>query len=32
MFATLEPASDLRIRFGMDAPTVLLQGMTVAGS
>lgn len=32
MFATLEPASDLRIRFGTDAPTMLLHGMTVAGS
>jgi PmbA protein len=32
MFATLEPASDLRIRFGTDAPTLLIHGMTVAGS
>jgi PmbA protein len=31
MFATLEPASDLRIRFGTDAPTLLIHGMTVAG-
>ena len=30
MFATLEPASDLRYRRGVDAPTVLVPEMTVA--
>lgn len=32
MFATLEPANDLEFRFGVNAPTVRLEGMTVAGS
>jgi PmbA protein len=30
MFATLEPASDLEFRRGMDAPTILIPEMTVA--
>jgi len=30
MFATLEPASDLDFRRGMDAPTILIPEMTVA--
>ena len=30
MFATLEPASDLEFRRGIDAPTVLIPEMTVA--
>ncbi|QDP19203.1 TldD/PmbA family protein [Sphingomonas xanthus] len=32
MFATLEPASDLRIRRGIDSPTVLVPAMTVASA
>jgi len=32
MFATLEPASDLEFRRGMDAPTILVPEMTVAAS
>lgn len=32
MFARLEPASDLTIRYGSDSPTVLIDGMTVAGA
>jgi len=31
MFLNLEVASDLELRFGMDAPTVRIDGMTVAG-
>lgn len=31
MFATLEPASDLTFRYGVDAPTVRIGGLTVAG-
>lgn len=31
MFAHLVPANDLTIRFGTDAPTVRIDGMTVAG-
>lgn len=31
MFAALVPANDLTIRFGTDAPTVRIDGMTVAG-
>lgn len=31
MFASLVPANDLTIRFGTDAPTVRINGMTVAG-
>jgi PmbA protein len=32
MFRTLEPASDLQIRQGIDAPTVLIPEMTVASA
>ena len=32
MFATLEPASDLELRRGIDAPTILVPKMTVASS
>ena len=32
MFATLEPASDLRFRRGIDSPTVLVPEMTVASA
>jgi PmbA protein len=32
MFATLEPASDLEIRRGIDAPTLLIPEMTVAAA
>ncbi len=31
MFRTLEPASDLTFRYGIDAPSVRLEGLTVAG-
>lgn len=31
MFKQLRPASDLKRRFGMDTPTVRVDGMTVAG-
>lgn len=31
MFANLTPASDLEFRFGTDAPTIRIDGMTVAG-
>ena len=31
MFAQLTPANDLTFRFGTDAPTVRIEGMTVAG-
>lgn len=31
MFRHLEPASDLVLRYGIDAPTVRVDGMTVAG-
>ena len=31
MFATLMPASDLEFRYGINAPTVRLEGLTVAG-
>jgi PmbA protein len=31
MFRSLTPASDLEFRFGTNAPTVRLEGMTVAG-
>ena len=31
MFAHLTPASDLEFRFGTDAPTIRIDGMTVAG-
>lgn len=32
MFATLEPASDLEFRRGVDAPTILIPDMTVAAA
>ncbi|KAF0118178.1 MAG: PmbA protein [Xanthobacteraceae bacterium] len=31
MFANLTPANDLVFRYGTDAPTVLIEGLTVAG-
>jgi PmbA protein len=31
MFANLAPASDLELRYGIDAPTLRIDGMTVAG-
>ncbi len=31
MFRALEPADDLEFRYGIDAPTVRIDGMTVAG-
>lgn len=31
MFMNMTAASDLELRFGMDAPTVRIDGMTVAG-
>ena len=31
MFANLEPADDLEFRFGIDAPSIRIDGMTVAG-
>ena len=31
MFANLRVADDLQFRFGTDAPTVCVEGMTVAG-
>ncbi|HZH27628.1 MAG TPA: TldD/PmbA family protein [Azospirillaceae bacterium] len=32
VFRNLEPASDLEFRYGMDAPTVRVEGLTVAGT
>jgi PmbA protein len=32
MFATLEPATDLRFRRGIDSPTLLVPEMTVASA
>ena len=32
MFATLEPANDLRFRRGIDSPTLLIPEMTVASA
>ena len=32
MYAKLTPADDLSFRFGSDAPTVRIEGMTVAGT
>jgi len=32
MFASLVPADDLELRYGIDAPTVLIPRMTVAGN
>jgi PmbA protein len=31
MFRTLQPANDLVFRYGTNAPTLRLEGMTVAG-
>ncbi len=31
MFANLKPANDLEFRYGVDAPTLRIDGMTVAG-
>ena len=31
MFANLVPADDLVFRYGTDAPTIRIDGMTVAG-
>jgi PmbA protein len=31
MYAQMQPANDLTRRFGMDAPTLRIEGMTVAG-
>ena len=31
MFRSLTPANDLEFRFGTNAPTVRVEGMTVAG-
>ena len=31
MFMSLTPASDLTFRYGTNAPTVRIEGMTVAG-
>jgi PmbA protein len=31
MFARLVPANDLVLKRGVDAPTVLIEGLTVAG-
>jgi PmbA protein len=32
MFASLTPASDLTLRYGVDAPTLRVEGLTVAGT
>ncbi len=32
MFLHLTPANDLVLRYGMDAPTVRIDGMTIAGA
>ena len=32
MFRTMVPANDLRLRRGMDAPTVRIEGLTMAGA
>jgi PmbA protein len=31
MFKSLEPANDLAFRYGTNAPTVRVEGLTVAG-
>ncbi|SVD03628.1 uncharacterized protein METZ01_LOCUS356482, partial [marine metagenome] len=31
MFLNMVPANDLEFRYGVDAPTVRVDGMTVAG-
>jgi PmbA protein len=32
MFRDLEPASDLVFRYGVNAPTILIASMTIAGT
>jgi PmbA protein len=32
MFASLTPANDLEFRYGTNAPTLRLEGLTVAGT
>ena len=32
MFLHLTPGDDLQFRYGMDAPTILIEGMTIAGA
>jgi PmbA protein len=32
MFRRLTPANDLNFRYGVDAPTCRIEGMTVAGA
>ncbi len=32
MFLNLTPASDLRMKYGTNAPTILVEGMTIAGA
>jgi PmbA protein len=32
MFLNLTPANDLVYRYGVDAPTVRIDGMTIAGA
>ena len=32
MFKNLKPANDLEFRYGMDAPTLRIEGLTVAGN
>jgi len=32
MFRSLKPANDLEFRYGTNAPTVRLEGMTIAGT
>jgi PmbA protein len=32
MFMNLTPASDLEFRYGVNAPTIRIEGMTVAGA
>ena len=31
MFLRLSPANDLEFRYGIDAPTIRIEGMTLAG-
>ena len=31
MFAAMEPANDLECRYGTNAPTIMIEGMTLAG-
>ncbi|MGB0670438.1 MAG: metallopeptidase TldD-related protein, partial [Rhodospirillales bacterium] len=32
MYMALTPANDLQHRYGVDAPTIRIDGMTIAGS